>query len=520
MARFKRKVVIIDGVRQDEGTITNYMLVACMVAAMGGLIFGYDSGGVASREFFLKKFFPALFPIDSNEKNHANLYCKEHRKQYINLFTSSIYIAALVASLIASSVTRYCGRNVSMCLAGLIYLVGVSISTGAINFTMLVIGRMFIGVGVGFGIQSILIYLSEMAPPNIRGAINQIFQLNVTVGIVVANYANYLTADIKGGWGWRIALSIAIIPALMLGVGSLFLPNSPNSMLERGQSDKAKELLQKLRGDSDVDQEFQDLVFASEVAKKVDNPWKDIMKPRYRPYLVMCILIPFFQQFSGINAIMFYAPLLFRALGFGEKALMLSSAITGVVNAVSTCVSIALVDSSGRRPLLIVGGIQMSICQAAIATFIAAKFGVSGLGALTKSETDLMVALICFYVAAFAWSWGPLGWLVPSEICPLEIRSAANALNVSVNMLFTFVIAQSSFLMFCHLKFGLFYLFAGFCVIMTVFIYFFLPETKHVPIEDMNSVWKEHWFWGKYIPDDALPDRNAFRNLHVDYSNY
>ncbi|XP_062003623.1 sugar transport protein 10-like isoform X3 [Rosa rugosa] len=469
MARFKRKVVIIDGVRQDEGTITNYMLVACMVAAMGGLIFGYDSGGVASREFFLKKFFPALFPIDSNEKNHANLYCKEHRKQYINLFTSSIYIAALVASLIASSVTRYCGRNVSMCLAGLIYLVGVSIST---------------------------------------------------VGIVVANYANYLTADIKGGWGWRIALSIAIIPALMLGVGSLFLPNSPNSMLERGQSDKAKELLQKLRGDSDVDQEFQDLVFASEVAKKVDNPWKDIMKPRYRPYLVMCILIPFFQQFSGINAIMFYAPLLFRALGFGEKALMLSSAITGVVNAVSTCVSIALVDSSGRRPLLIVGGIQMSICQAAIATFIAAKFGVSGLGALTKSETDLMVALICFYVAAFAWSWGPLGWLVPSEICPLEIRSAANALNVSVNMLFTFVIAQSSFLMFCHLKFGLFYLFAGFCVIMTVFIYFFLPETKHVPIEDMNSVWKEHWFWGKYIPDDALPDRNAFRNLHVDYSNY
>ncbi|XP_040372210.1 sugar transport protein 10 isoform X2 [Rosa chinensis] len=469
MARSKRTVVIIDGVRQDEGIITNYMLVACMVAAMGGLIFGYDSGGVASREFFLKNFFPALFPIDSDAKNHANLYCKEHRKQYINLFTSSIYIAALVASLIASSVTRYCGRNVSMCLAGLIYLVGVSISA---------------------------------------------------VGIVVANYANYLTADIKGGSGWRVALSMAIIPALMLGVGSLFLPNSPNSMLERGQSDKAKELLQKLRGDSDVDQEFQDLVFASEVAKKVDNPWKDIMKPRYRPYLVMCILIPFFQQFSGINAIMFYAPLLFRALGFGEKALMLSSAITGVVNAVSTCVSMALVDSSGRRPLFIVGGIQMSICQAAIATFIGTKFGLSGLGALTKSETDLMVALICFYVAAFAWSWGPLGWLVPSEICPLEIRSAANALNVSVNMLFTFVIAQSSFLMFCHLKFGLFYLFAGFCVIMTVFIYFFLPETKHVPIEDMNSVWKEHWFWGKYIPDDALPDRNAFRNLHVDYSNY
>ncbi|XP_050383606.1 sugar transport protein 10-like [Argentina anserina] len=515
MTKSKRKVVVIDGVVQnEEDNITNYMLMACSVAAMGGLIFGYDSGGVASRSFYLKKFAPELF-LDDTNKPHTSLYCRPGN-QYLNLFTSSVYLAAFISSLLASSVTRYCGRNISMSLAGLVYFIGVCISTAALNFTMLVIGRMFIGVGIGFAIQSVLIYLSEMAPPHVRGALNQCFQMNVTIGILLANYVNYWTADIKGGWGWRVSFGASAIPALILGVGSFFLPNTPCSMLERGEFDNAKDLLQKLRGDSNnVYQEFHDLLYASEVAKKVEHPWKDIVKPRYRPHLVMCIVIPFFQQFSGINAIMFYAPLLFRSLGFGEKAMVASSAITGVVNVVSTCISIALVDTSGRRPFFIQGGIQMSICQIAIGTFIAAKFGTSGHGSLSKSETDLMVVLICFYVAAFAWSWGPLGWLVPSEICPLEIRSAANGLNVCVNMFFTHVIAQTTLVMFCTMRFGLYYFFAVFCVIMTVFVYFFLPETKRVSIEDMNSVWKEHWFWGKYIPDDAIPERDAFRDLHM-----
>lgn len=463
-------------------------------------------------------FFPASSQKDTATVIPDDIYCNSGN-QFRTLFTSSLYLAAFIASLIASSVTRSHGRNVSMGIGGFIYFIGIIISAASQNFLMLVIGRILIGVGIGFAIQSILIYLSEMAPPNIRGAINQCFQMNVTIGIVVAHFVNYCTAQIKGGWGWRVSTGLAVIPALMLGVGSLFLPDTPNSMLHRGHSEKAKQLLQKLRGVRNVEQEFQDIVFASQVSKHVKHPWKDIMQPRYRPYLVMCILVPFFQQLSGINAITFYAPFLFKTLGFGEKAMVVSSAITGVVNAVSTCVSIALVDTYGRRPLFIQGGIQMSICQVAIAIMIAVKFGVSGHGILSKSETDFMLMLICCYVAAFAWSWGPLGWLIPSEICPLEIRSAAHSLNVSVNMLFTFLIAQSCLVMFCYLKFGLFFLFAGFCVLMTLFSHFFLPETKHVPIEDMNTVWKEHWFWGKYIPDNAIPDRDEFRDLHLGSSH-
>ena len=135
---------------------------------------------------------------------------------------------------------------------------------------------------------------------------------------------------------------------------------------------------------------------------------------------------------------------------------------------------------------------------------VAINFGTQGVGELPKGSANLVLFFICAYVAAFAWSWGPLGWLVPSEICPLEIRSAGQAINVSVNMFFTFVIGQFFLSMLCHMKFGLFLFFAGFVVLMTIFVYFFLPETKNVPIEEMNRVWKAHWFWGKYIPDEAV----------------
>ena len=125
---------------------------------------------------------------------------------------------------------------------------------------------------------------------------------------------------------------------------------------------------------------------------------------------------------------------------------------------------------------------------------IALKFGVTGEGSFSKGEANLLLFFICAYVAAFAWSWGPLGWLVPSEICSLEVRSAGQATNVAVNMLFTFGIAQVFLSMLCHMKFGLFFFFAGFVIIMTIFVFLLLPETKNVPIEEMNRVWKSHWF--------------------------
>lgn len=144
--------------------------------------------------------------------------------------------------------------------------------------------------------------------------------------------------------------------------------------------------------------------------------------------------------------------------------------------------------------------------QIIIGAMIGHKFGIVGNNAvLSKAYADTILAFICIYVAGFAWSWGPLGWLIPSEVLPLEIRSAGQSVNVVVNMFFTFCIAQVFLAMLCHMKFFLFFFFAVFVFIMTIFIYFFLPETKGVPIEEMILVWKRHSYWGKYISDDDVP---------------
>ncbi|KAM1302034.1 hypothetical protein ACFX2H_012999 [Malus domestica] len=498
------------GGRSYEGGVTVFVIFTCVAAAMGGLLFGYDlgiSGGVTSMESFLKKFFPSVFQKMKNE-THQNQYCK-FDSQLLTLFTSCLYIAALVASFLASTVTRKFGRKISMFVAGLVFLLGSILNGVANNITLLIIGRLLLGIGVGFANQSVPVYLAEIAPTKIRGALNMGFQMAITIGILVAGLVNFGTAKIKGGFGWRISLALAAVPSLLMTLAAIFLPDTPNSILERGHPEKAKKMLKKIRGTNNVDDEFQDLLDATEAAKKVDNQWTNITQPRYRPQLVICFLIPFFQQLTGINVIMFYAPVLFKTLGFGDEASLMSTVITGGVNVVATLVSIFTVDKFGRRILFLEGGTQMMICQVAIGGMIAMKFGLSGEGSFTKHEANWILFLICAYVAAFAWSWGPLGWLVPSEICPLEIRSAGQAINVSVNMLFTFIIGQVFLSMLCHLKFGLFFFFAGFVLIMTIFIAVFLPETKNVPIEEMNIVWKAHWFWGKYIPDEVVIGRQV-----------
>ncbi|KAF3508509.1 hypothetical protein F2Q69_00003043 [Brassica cretica] len=186
------------------------------------------------------------------------------------------------------------------------------------------------------------------------------------------------------------------------------------------------------------------------------------------------MLLQLFQQFSGINAIMFYAPVLFQTVGFGSNAALLSAVITGSINVLSTFVGIYLVDRTGRRFLLLQSSVHMLISQH--------KYSSKA------------------YVMGFAWSWGPLGWLIPSETFPLETRSAGFAVAVSCNMLFTFVIAQAFLSMLCEMRSGIFFFFSAWIVVMGLFALFFIPETKGVAIDDVRErVWKPHWFWKRYM---------------------
>nr|CAD1823249.1 unnamed protein product [Ananas comosus var. bracteatus] len=490
-------VVSASGGKEYPGKMTLFVFLTCFVASSGGLIFGYDlgiSGGVTSMDSFLLKFFPSVYHKEKEDVS-TNQYCK-FDSELLTLFTSSLYLAALVASFFAATVTRVFGRKWSMFGGGITFLVGAVINGAAETVFMLILGRILLGIGVGFANQSVPLYLSEMAPPKLRGMLNIGFQLMITIGILAANLINYATAKIAGGWGWRVSLGLAAVPAVVIALGALLLPDTPNSLIERGHAEQARSMLSKIRGTDDVQEEYDDLVAASEESKTIKHPWKNILEKKYRPALTMAILIPFFQQLTGINVIMFYAPVLFKTIGFEDDAALMSAVITGLVNMFATFVSIATVDRVGRRALFLqdrCGDLdwipirdKRCWCQS------------------IQGYASCVVLFICVYVAGFAWSWGPLGWLVPSEIFPLQIRSAGQSINVSVNMFFTFIIGQAFLTLLCRLKFGLFYFFGGWVLVMTIFIGLFLPETKNVPIEEMVLAWKKHWFWGKFISDDDI----------------
>lgn len=481
-----------------------FVVMACIVAASGGLLFGYDigiSGGVTAMDDFLIKFFPHVYRNKHSNDLHESHYCK-YDDQGLQLFTSSLYLAGLVATFFASYTTRLLGRKVSMLIAGLAFLAGSIFNAAAVNLAMLIIGRLLLGAGVGFANQSVPLYLSEMAPARLRGGLNIMFQLATTIGILAASLINYGTAKVHP-WGWRLSLGLAAVPAVLLTLGGLFCPETPNSLIERGKTEQGRHILTRIRGTDDVNAEYDDMVEASEIAQRVKHPFRNLLQKRNRPQLVMAIAIPFFQQVTGINAVMFYIPVLFNTIGFSTNASLYSAVITGAVNVVATLVSLGVVDKWGRRVLFLQGGMQMLISQVIIGIILALKF--SGTNELSKGEAMAIVILVCIYVAAFAWSWGPLGWLVPSEIFPIETRSAGMAITVCVNLIFTFVIAQAFLTILCHFEYGIFLFFAGWVVIMTVFIALFLPETKGVPIEEMIYVWRQHWFWKRIVPADDLP---------------
>ncbi|XVF66687.1 hypothetical protein PTKIN_Ptkin10aG0057300 [Pterospermum kingtungense] len=484
-----------------EGRTTIYVVVCVIIAAFGGLMFGYDigiSGGVTSMDDFLKNFFLVVY--ERKQHAHENNYCK-YNNQLLQLFTSSLYLAALVASFVASRVCSKAGRKPTMQIASVFFLLGVLLTAGGLNLEMLIIGRILLGCGVGFANQAVPLFLSELAPAKLRGALNISFQFFITIGILVANMVNYFAANIHPN-GWRVSLAIAGVPALMLCVGSLLICETPTSLIQRNRVENGRKVLRKIRGVENVDDEFDSIVNACEMAKQVKNPFRKLMKPESRPPLVIAILLQVFQQFTGINAIMFYAPVLFQTVGFGNDAALLSSVITGLVNVVSTVVSIYAVDKVGRRVLLLEACVQMFICQCIIGVVLLKDLHTTG-DNLGKGEAAFVVILVCLFVMGFAWSWGPLGWLIPSETFPLETRTTGFAFAVSSNMFFTFVIAQAFLSMLCHMQAGIFFFFAAWIIIMGLFTWFLLPETKGVPVDSMvDRVWKQHWFWSSFMGND------------------
>ncbi|KAH7651717.1 Sugar/inositol transporter protein [Dioscorea alata] len=485
-------------VEHYEGRITGYFILACLIGSLGGSLFGYDlgvSGGVTSMDDFLIHFFPSVYRRKQEHLRETD-YCK-YDNQLLTLFTSSLYFAGLLSTFAASPVTRKYGRRMSIMVGAVSFFLGGAVNAASINIAMLIVGRILLGFGIGFGNQAVPLYLSEIAPAKIRGAVNQLFQLTTCLGILVADIINYFTEKLHP-WGWRLSLGLAMLPAGLMFIGALFLPETPNSLVEQGKLDEARRVLERVRGTDKIEDEFKDLVEASEAAQAVKHPFRNLLKRKNRPQLVIGALgIPAFQQLTGMNSILFYSPVIFQSLGFGSGASLYSSIITSSMLVVGALVSMSLVDRLGRRFFFIEAGIQMIISMLIVAITLAKEFGHGK--ELPKNIAGLLVFAICTFVVAYGWSWGPLGWLVPSELFPLETRSAGQSIVVCNNLFFTAAVAQFFVAALCGLKYGVFLLFAGLIVIMSTFIIFLLPETKQVPIEEIYQLWEKHWFWKKIV---------------------
>ncbi|KAL9317419.1 hypothetical protein ACSQ67_013936 [Phaseolus vulgaris] len=306
-------------------------------------------GGVTSMPSFLQHFFPDVYKKIQEHGVDGN-YCK-YDNQTLQLFTSSLYLAALVATIFASGVTRKLGRKHTMLIAGVFFIVGTVLNSVVNSLSLLILGRLLLGCGVGFANQGRL-------------------------------------------------------------------------------------CLKKIRGVENVEPSFGEILKAGKTAKMVKNPFKNLIKRHNRPPLIMI-----FQQFTGINAIMFYAPVLFGTLGFKSDASLCSAVITGAVNVLSTLVSVYFVDKVGRRILLLEACVQMFVSRVVIGIVLGMKVQDHS-ESLNTGFAVLVVVMVCTFVSSFAWSWGPLGWLIPSETFPLEARSARQSVTVFMNMLFTFIIAQ------------------------------------------------------------------------------
>lgn len=213
------------------------------------------------------------------------------------------------------------------------------------------------------------LYLSEIAPAHLRGALNIMFQLIITIAILCANLVNYGMGKVHP-WGWRVSLGLAAVPGAVVTMSSCFLPETPNSLLEQGLKDEAREVSEKIRGTVHVDEELEDLIKATDISMAIEHPYRNLLKWKHAPQLTVGLCIELFSQMTGINAIMFYAPVLFKSIGFGNDAALYYAVIVGAVNVLSTVVAIVVVDKWGRKPLLYESGVQMFVSLVYIQSYL------------------------------------------------------------------------------------------------------------------------------------------------------
>jgi sugar porter (SP) family MFS transporter len=444
----------------DSAAIRRRVTLVSAVTALGGLLFGYDTGVISGALIFLHG---RGFTLSNLQKE---------------LLTSLLLVGALVGAMAAGPVADRIGRRRSILITAAVFIAGVLAAAFSPTYGVLLAMRVVIGLAVGASSMLVPMYIAEVAPPRVRGALVSLNQLAITSGILISYLIDY---GLQGSRDWRLCFGLAAIPAGVLFVGMLFEKESPNFLVTRGRLDEARSVLDAIRDPSrgdDVSAEIRQIRKVSERTPKV----RDLFAPKARKLVVIGIALAVFQQVTGINTVIYYAPTLLKDAGLGSSASLLANVVNGVVNVAFTIVAIWLLDRVGRRPLLITGTSVMAVALVAVAVAFAGGSSLHG--------TSAYVAIVGLFVytAGFAVGLGPVFWLLISEIYPLRLRGRAMSYATMANWGANFIVTISFLTLISAIGgLGVFLLYAALTVSAVVYFVRVVPETKGRTLQEIEA---------------------------------
>ncbi len=447
-----------------KSEVNGFVYFAVGVAALGGLLFGYDTGVISGAILFIK----GQFSLSATTEE---------------IVVSSVLVGAVMGAAMGGALTGSFGRRKLIILAGIIFTVSALATALAPTVAWLITARIVSGIGIGIASFISPMYIAELVPAKVRGSLVAVNMLAITSGIVVAYLVDYALADIQG---WRYMFGLAAIPSIALVIGMWRLPDSPRWLISKSKVEQARRVLQRARTASDVSQEI------ANIQKSMEEQGKGGMAGLFQPSLRMPMIVGLglavFQQITGINTVIYYTPTIFKFAGIAATgpAILAGAGLT-MVMWLFHVLAIFLLDRVGRRPLLLIG-VAGQIIGLAI---LGAAFQFQQLASF---KSYVAIGGLVIYVACFAFGLGPIFWLLISEIYPLKIRGAAMSAATVTNWAFNLVVAVTFLTLVGVLGHaGTFWLYGVIAAGAWVFFYLLVPETKGKTLEQIE----EHWRSGR-----------------------
>lgn len=443
---------------------------AAAFAAVGGFLFGYDTGVISGALLFIQD----------------DLHAGDFAQQAV---VGSLLLGAIVGAAISGYTADRLSRRWTKFGSGCIYVVASIGSALSTSVGELIGFRFVLGVAVGTASFVGPLYISEMSPPKARGGLVSFNQLAVTSGILAAYLVDYGFSGVSGNWRWMLALGA--VPGLVLAIGMLTVPHTPRWLASAGREDQARDVLRSIRtDDDDVDAEMDGIL--EETHDESSTSWRDLMAPKVRPMLVVGLGLAIFQQIVGINTVIYYAPTILKATGLGNGGAIAQTVAIGVTNVVFTIVAVSLLDKVGRRALLLTGTSGLVVSLAVLAAYFTFP-------TLQHDLPILALLALILYIASFAIGLGPVFWLMISEIYPQGVRGKAMSLSSMTNWGFNFLVSFTFLTLTGAIgRGGTFLLYALIGVGAVVFFAAKVPETKGKTLEEITGQVE-----GDYAADEA-----------------